>query len=77
MVLYTPIPMEQIFGEEEVEDEKKKKRRTIDIGGAFLEVAQVNEEEYEIVRLISSNPSHFLDARFQPGKKIGLKPFWH
>ncbi|MGV3488307.1 MAG: YlzJ-like family protein [Tuberibacillus sp.] len=76
MLLYTLIPMEQIFGEDEEEGKKRRKRKTMDIGGVTLEVEQSSDSEYEIVKLISSNPADFLDSRYQPGSKITMKPQW-
>ena len=75
MVLYTIIPLEKIFEEEE--NELKQKKRTLNVGGAMVEVVQSSDNEFEIVKLISSNPTHYLDPRFQPGKKIALQPWWN
>lgn len=76
MVMYTPIPLEFIFDEEE-HGSHKKKRRTLDVSGVTLEVEQSSDSEFEIVKLISSNPAHYLDSRFQPGNRIALEPRWN
>jgi hypothetical protein len=75
MLLYTLVPMEAIFDEEE-EHGSSNKKQTLSVAGVMLEVQQASDSEFEVVKLISSNPAHYLDSRFQPGKIITLKPQW-
>ncbi len=71
-MLYTAIPLEWIMEEEECAPPKK--RRELAVNGCRLLVEQTNEDTYEIVQIISSEPSHYLNARYQPGQSIQLKP---
>lgn len=70
-MLYTSIPIEWIFEEEEG---PPKKRREIDINGVHLVVEESDSQTYEIVQIISTNPSHYLDDKYQPGRTLSLRP---
>jgi len=74
MLLYTLVPLEQIFDEDDMDNKPRKKRRTLEVGKVMLEVEESNDAEYEIVKLISSNPADYLNTKYQPGNKIALKP---
>ncbi|WEG11565.1 YlzJ-like family protein [Pullulanibacillus sp. KACC 23026] len=70
-MLYTAVPIEWIFEEDEA---APSKTREIEINGVKLIVAERDSSTYEIVQLISSNPSHYLDDHYQPGKTLSLRP---
>ncbi|MFC4617400.1 YlzJ-like family protein [Camelliibacillus cellulosilyticus] len=70
--MYTIVPLEIVFNEDE--EEQPKKRKMIDVGAMKLEVEQSSETEYQILRIISSNPYDYLDSRYQPGNKLALQP---
>lgn len=72
MVMYTIVPLEIVFGDDE--ERPAKSRLTLDVGGVKLEVEQSASNEYEIIRLISSNPSDYLNEKYQPGRKIAMYP---
>jgi hypothetical protein len=68
MILYTVLPIETVL--EGLEQE----RDFIDIQleGVTLTVEPVSLEEAVIVRLISTDPRHYLNPQFSPGRKIRL-----
>lgn len=69
MILYTMIPEEMIFPHEEF-----KHQQTIEINGGQLLVEPISENEYKIVRLITSDTNLYLNDKYQPGNIIQLRP---
>lgn len=69
MILYTMMPQELIF---QSEQEVFNKQRTILHLGVPLLVETTSDDAAQIVRVLSSNPQHYLDGRFTPGTKISL-----
>ena len=68
-LIYTPIPLEQIFPDNLDNLEYKE----LDLGdGKTVIVERVNESQCKIVRLISTDCNDFLDSRYQPGTLINL-----
>lgn len=68
MILYTVLPIETVL--EGLEQE----RQFVDIQleGLTLTVEPVSLEEAVIVRVISTDPRHYLNPQFSPGRKIRL-----
>ncbi|MBM7644404.1 hypothetical protein JOD45_000597 [Scopulibacillus daqui] len=71
MILHTICPLEDVL---EQENKKNDKKLTMEINGVKLIVEESGVNEYEIIQLISSDPQHFLDTRYQPGEKLTMKP---
>jgi hypothetical protein len=71
MIFHTILPNEVVF---EDENEQVPNQQMIAINGGQLLVEQESDSECRIVQLISSDPNHFLDPRYQPGVKLPLKP---
>lgn len=69
MILYTMMPQEFIFPDDQ---EAFSKQQTIIYNGVPLLVEQIDVQTLQVVRLLSSNPQHFLDVRYSPGAKISL-----
>lgn len=69
MMLYTMMPEELIFPTMEQEYSKHK---VVAINGVSLLVNEAEQGEYSIVRVMSTDPTHFLDNRFSPGQKITM-----
>ena len=67
MIYYTMMPEELMFPTHE---EEYKKQTIIEKNGVQLLVQQANHSQYEILRVLSSNPSHYLDEQYCPGQKI-------
>ncbi len=71
MVLYTPIPLEEIFREQVTE--QKKNRLQLPFARGTIEVELLSASTGRIVRLISSDINDYLHPDLQPGKEIELK----
>ncbi|MGE5586947.1 MAG: YlzJ-like family protein [Clostridia bacterium] len=70
MILYTVLPLEVVL-------EGIDKERTfmdVEIRGVTMTVEQLSPNEAAIVRIISTDPQHFLDPALQPGTRIRLAP---
>lgn len=70
MIMYTPVPLEQVFDGIE---EKVKPLMEMHLNGLMMQVEQVNESEARIVRLISPNPQDYLNPKYAPGQLIKLQ----
>ncbi|NLJ59432.1 MAG: hypothetical protein GX338_00615 [Firmicutes bacterium] len=68
MILYTVLPIEAVL--EGLEHE----RSFIDLQleGLTITVEPISMEEAVIVRVISTDPSHYLNPQLSPGTKIRL-----
>lgn len=73
MIFYSIIPHEAVFTGD---DEHAEAQMPITINGVQLIVQPYSDQEWQVVRLISSNPSDFLNEKYQPGQLISLKPFF-
>lgn len=70
MVIYTPIPVDQLLSSESHD----RRFTEISYGEARL-VAEISGEDVcRIVRIISSNPDHYMQPEMQPGSEITLMP---
>ncbi|HEX2953608.1 MAG TPA: YlzJ-like family protein [Bacillota bacterium] len=72
-MLYTIVPTEVIFaeGESEVEgSQNNASEQLVEIEGATLLVEPDGTGRGRIKRIISTDPNHYLDPRWQPGMKI-------
>ena len=62
---YTILPLTEIFPEERANSE------FLNIKNGFIESEKVSEDEYRIIRLISTDPSAYL--KFSPNQVIRNK----
>lgn len=69
MTLYTTVPEELIFLQEEA---KVSKQISIDIKEGQLIIEEAENQQFKVVRLISSDPMAFLNDNYSPGKMISL-----
>ena len=69
MILYTMMPSELIFPPEEVE---QSKQQLISYQGISMLVEQTDSEHVQIVRILSSDPQHYLNQELCPGSKISF-----
>jgi len=67
MILYTTMPQEFIFP---TEAETFTKQQTVTYQGVSLIVEQTDSQNVQVVRILSSDPQHYLDERICPGAKI-------
>ncbi|MBM7655154.1 YlzJ-like family protein [Neobacillus cucumis] len=67
MILYTMMPHELIFPAEAAEESKQ---RMISYQGVSLLVEQIDTDHVQVVRVLSSDPQHYLNEQLCPGAKI-------
>ncbi|MFC7443110.1 YlzJ-like family protein [Laceyella putida] len=65
MIYYSVMPMELAFL-----DESQRPLEEMVVDGVTMLVRKENEQEKIIVRLLSADPAHYLDPRFQPGQRV-------
>ena len=70
MIFYTPYPAEWFF----YDSMRQNEYYEVEWEGVPLRIEMDAEGQATIVQLLSCNPQHFLDPRFQPGNKIQLFP---
>ncbi|MBP3951979.1 YlzJ-like family protein [Bacillus suaedae] len=71
MILYTMMPQEYIFPED---DSSFQSQKVISCDAGHLIVEQINSTQYRIVRLMSSNAMDYLDDKYTPGSIIQAAP---
>jgi hypothetical protein len=71
MILYTTMPQELIF-QTAVDDYMKQS--VINYQGVPMLIEQVGATECRVLRVMSSDPSHYLDPNYQPGTMISMVP---
>ncbi|MDQ0860069.1 MULTISPECIES: YlzJ-like family protein [Bacillaceae] len=69
MILYTSMPEELIFPVQTADFESVS---TIEMNGLQMVVRQTEQNQYEIVRLLSTDPQDFLNEQYSPGQKISM-----
>lgn len=67
MIMYTMMPEELIFP---MSQDIYEKHQVINYNGIPLLVAKNEANELEVVRVLSTEPNHFLHTGMQPGTKI-------
>ena len=73
MIMYTLMPPELVFP---ASDDDFAKQTVVNINGVKVVIQPHSQHQWQIVRLLSSNPSDFLNEKFQPGQLIDIKPFF-
>ncbi|MGA9174084.1 MAG: YlzJ-like family protein [Thermoactinomyces sp.] len=69
MIYYSAFPLDLAFY-----DPSQMKLEEMTIDGVTMLVNKESEEEATLVRMISPNPAHYLDPRYQPGVRITKTP---
>ncbi|MCM3736264.1 YlzJ-like family protein [Bacillus cytotoxicus] len=67
MILYTIMPEQLVYPIDYIEFMKQK---IIHVDGIEMVVEMGNENNYSVVRVLSTNPQHFL--QYEPGQKISF-----
>ena len=69
MVMWTIVPDTILFEDKScVEMKSQTEQREFEFHDKKIITRRIDEEHYEIVRLISSNPDDYLNEAIQPGK---------
>lgn len=66
MVLYTPVPLEDIFPADPAENSDFERY----IDGRLCLVRRAGDGSLRLERLLSTNPDDYLDPRFSPNRLI-------
>jgi len=67
MILYTMMPNELVFP---YEAEADSKQQMITYQGIPLLVVISDQQNVQVIRILSSDPQHFMNERIYPGAKI-------
>lgn len=67
MILYTMMPHELIFP---AEPDSVNRQQMVSYQGVSLIVEPADQNNVQVVRILSSDPNHYLDERLAPGTKI-------
>lgn len=73
MILWTVMPIELVF----TQDSFSNPYEEIDYDGVKVLVERNSATEARIVRLLSTDPAHFLRPDLQPGCLLAYKPVWN
>jgi len=71
MIIYTAIPLEQVFNEHETLETENFE---MDYQGKRIIAEPINHHQARVVQLISSNPNDYLNPNLAPGKIIYFRP---
>lgn len=69
MILYTTMPLELVYPPEEQDFSQQK---LITYKGIPMLVSEMEDRSYQVVRVLSSDPQHYLDLSCQPGSMISF-----
>lgn len=69
MILYTTMPYEQVFPPSE---EKSTNQVMVSYKGIPVMAELTENHEYRVVRVMSTDPNHYMEQACMPGSKISL-----
>lgn len=69
MILYTMMPNELVFP---AESEAYSRQQQMTLHGIPV-IVERNEQEFRIVRVLSTDPQHYLDSRIIPGTTFQIE----
>jgi len=69
MIMYTMMPEELIFP---IQQDTYEKQQIIQYNGIPLLVEKNELHQYEVIRILSTDPNHYLHAPIQPGTKLNV-----
>ncbi|MED3624205.1 YlzJ-like family protein [Neobacillus thermocopriae] len=69
MILYTMMPHELIFP---YDGNAYEKQQMVSYQGIPLLVEPVDQQNVQVLRILSSDPQHYLHANLSPGSKISF-----
>ncbi|WP_459499920.1 YlzJ-like family protein [Bacillus sp. C1] len=65
MILYTIMPEQLVY---EVDYSQYERQKVVNVNGVEMVVLEESNQHYSVVRVLSTNPSHYL--QYEPGQKI-------
>jgi YlzJ-like protein len=69
VILYTTMPLELIFP---YEGESSSNQQMVSYQGIPLLVESADGQNAQVIRILSTDPQHYLDNQICPGAKISL-----
>jgi hypothetical protein len=69
MILYTTMPLELVYP---TQDQDFSQQKMITYKGIPMLVTETEDRSYQVIRIISSDPQHYLDTSCHPGAKISF-----
>jgi len=69
MILYTMMPHELIFP---VQEQDYEQTELVSYQGVPLLVEKTEDHGYRVIRVVSTDPQHYLKDQFCPGTKISF-----
>jgi hypothetical protein len=69
MILYTMMPPELIFP---YESESNSNQQMVSYQGIPLLVESIDGQNVQIIRILSTDPQHYMDNQLCPGAKISF-----
>ncbi|WLD95209.1 YlzJ-like family protein [Alkalihalobacillus sp. AL-G] len=73
MILYTVMPHEFMF-ESKLSDYEKQS--VIELNGVPVMVERMEDQNCRIVRMMSTDPTHFMNPNLQPGTILKMSYTW-
>ncbi|KGX93117.1 hypothetical protein N781_11920 [Pontibacillus halophilus JSM 076056 = DSM 19796] len=70
MILYTPLSHHDIYEDDE---QAYSNHQILDVEGKTVKVRQEQDGTYQIVQLMSTDPSDYLNTSYTPGASIKLQ----
>ncbi len=70
MILYTMMPQDLVFPPEEME--QTSVQMVVNYKGVPVLAEQIDAMNYRIIRVMSTDPSHYLNEDCAPGSKISF-----
>lgn len=70
MILWTVMPLELVFGQQDVSDAYEE----IEYAGTKMMVEKMPSNQCRVVRILSSNPMDYLRSDIQPGVVLSYRP---
>lgn len=67
-MLYTIMPPEEIWAEEQEDVELKD----VDFQGCMMQIEPVDTATGKVVRILSTDPQDYLNPAFQPGSIVAI-----
>ncbi len=69
MILYTMMPYDLVYP---TDGSEFARQTVINIEGVPLLVDMDGSQDCRVVRLLSSDPEHFMDSRWTPGARVPI-----
>jgi hypothetical protein len=69
MILYTVMPTDLVYP---TEDQEFTQQKMIVYKGIPMIVAEMEDRSYQVIRLLSTDPQHYLESSCHPGAKISF-----